>query len=336
MSHGSHPQPHEMPNPAAQTKEHPGTLGTLNVYQEAALETFRKELQKAGVFDEKRHDDAALLRFLRARKFDILKAKKMLIEEEEWRKEFGVDDLVQNFDYSEKAEVMKYYPQYYHKTDREGRPVYIEQLGKLDVKKLYAITTAERQLQELVVQYEKFATDRLPACSEMQGHLVETSCTIMDLKNVSISSFWSVQGYVKAASNVSQNYYPERMGRFFIINAPWMFNTVWAFVKPWLDEVTVSKITILGHDYVNELQKQIPRQNLPKEFGGLCQCPGGCELSDAGPWNPESLKWDEEQAANGHLQVGNGNGSTSKTGSRVASAANSRAASIKSFKSDNA
>ena len=28
------------------------------------------------------------------------------------------------FDYSEGAEVDKYYPQYYHKTDRDGRPIY--------------------------------------------------------------------------------------------------------------------------------------------------------------------------------------------------------------------
>ena len=37
-----------------------------------------------------------------------------------WRKEFGggLDELVQNFRYDEKVEVFKYYPQYYHKTDK--------------------------------------------------------------------------------------------------------------------------------------------------------------------------------------------------------------------------
>ena len=37
---------------------------------------------------------------------------------EKWRKEFGTDDLVRTFDYVEKPEVFKYYPQYYHKTDK--------------------------------------------------------------------------------------------------------------------------------------------------------------------------------------------------------------------------
>lgn len=42
------------------------------------------------------------------------------MEYAKWRKTFqgGVDDLVRNFDYKEKAEIFKYYPQYYHKTDK--------------------------------------------------------------------------------------------------------------------------------------------------------------------------------------------------------------------------
>ena len=37
---------------------------------------------------------------------------------EKWRKEFGVDNLVQNFEYKEKPKIFEYYPQYYHKTDK--------------------------------------------------------------------------------------------------------------------------------------------------------------------------------------------------------------------------
>lgn len=54
-------------------------------------------------------------------------------------------------------------------------------------------TTPERQLQKLVVEYEKFQRERLPVCTRETGDLVETSCTIMDLKNVGISQFWKVR-----------------------------------------------------------------------------------------------------------------------------------------------
>lgn len=37
---------------------------------------------------------------------------------EKWRKEFGVDELYEKFEYPEKEEVDKYYPQYYHKVDK--------------------------------------------------------------------------------------------------------------------------------------------------------------------------------------------------------------------------
>ena len=86
-------------------------------------------------------------------------------------------------------------------------------------------------------------------------------------------------------ASIGQNRYPECMGKFYIINAPWTFSAVWAIIKPWLDEVTVAKIDILGPSYKDALLKQIDKENLPGVLGGECDCPGGCSLSDAGPWN---------------------------------------------------
>jgi hypothetical protein len=263
----------------------PGRLGNLTMIQLHILEKFKKELKEEGHFVEERMDDAMLLRFLRARKFDIIKAKEMLIDCEKWRIEFGVDDIVENFDFKEREVVNRYYPQYYHKTDKDGRPIYIQRLGQLDIKALYAATTTERQLQRLVLEYEKSLTERLPASSRAVGHPIETYCTILDLGGVSLSNFYRVRDYVSAASSIGQNRYPETMGKFYIINAPWAFSAVWAIVRPWLDEVTVAKIEILGGGYKDALLLQIPKENLPKEFGGVCDCAAGCSMSDAGPWN---------------------------------------------------
>jgi hypothetical protein len=184
---------------------------------------------------------------------------------------------------------------------QDGRPVYIEQLGGIDLAAMYKITTAERMLTNLAVEYERVADPRLPACSRKAGTLLETCCTIMDFKGVGLSKAPQVYGYVKQASGMSQNYYPERLGHLYLINTPWGFSTVWGVVKGWLDPVTVKKIHVLGSGYQKELLAQVPAENLPKQFGGSCECPGGCELSDKGPWRDaqwaKPAKWEKKADA---------------------------------------
>jgi len=276
----------------------PGSLGNLTIPQQHTLEKFRKELQESGKFDEKRHDDANLLRFLRARKFNQAASMTMLMNYEDWRKTFagsGVDELARTFDFKERPQVEKYYPQFYHKMDKEGRPIYIERLGKVNTTEMYKITTQDRLLQNLVCEYEKFQGERLPACSKAIGHPVETSCTILDLSGVGIKQFWDVKNYVGEASKIGQDRYPETMGRFYLINAPWGFSTVWNVIKGWLDPVTQAKIKILGSSYHKDLLENIDADALPSDLGGTCQCPGGCSLSDAGPWHDAEKEGKKEE-----------------------------------------
>ncbi|KAF9050959.1 hypothetical protein BDZ89DRAFT_1056865 [Hymenopellis radicata] len=268
----------------------PGRLGNLSIPQQHTLDKLKKEIKQEGWFIEERMDDSTLLRFLRARKFDVALAKKMLYDCEEWRKSFGVDDIVKNFDFKERAELDRYYPAYYHKTDKDGRPLYIESFGKLDIDAVYSIITPERHLKAWVLEYEKLLGIRFPACSKAVGHPIETSCSVLDLYNVSLGQFYRVKDHLMAATSIGQNRYPETMGKFYIINAPWAFSAVWRLIRPWLDEVTVNKIDIIGYDYKDKLLAQIPLENLPKEFGGLCECAGGCSMSDAGPWHTDTHK----------------------------------------------
>ncbi|KAI9850989.1 MAG: cytosolic factor, phosphatidylinositol/phosphatidylcholine transfer protein [Thelocarpon superellum] len=279
----------------------PGHPGHTTKEQDAQVHQLRMLLEASDVTE--RLDTLTLLRFLRARKFNVELAKQMFLDCEKWRREFEVDKLVRTFDYVEKPEVFEFYPQYYHKTDKDGRPVYIEQLGKIDLPAMYKITTGERMLQNLVVEYEKLSDPRLPACSRKAGQLLETCCTIMDLKGVGLNRVSSVYNYVRQASAISQNYYPERLGKLYLINAPWGFSSVFSIIKGFLDPVTVQKIHILGATYQTELLEQVPAENLPKTFGGQCDCDGGCALSDMGPWQEaewtKTPKWAKHQPGKG-------------------------------------
>ncbi|KAL5614974.1 hypothetical protein BROUX41_005041 [Berkeleyomyces rouxiae] len=306
--------------PTTASEPQAGHPGYLTAEQQAQVEQLRLLLEAEGF--TKRLDTLTLLRFLRARKFDVMLSKTMFIECEKWRKETNLDDTVPTWDFSERTEVFKFYPQYYHKTDKDGRPVYIEELGQIDVTAMYKVTTPERMLTNLAVEYERVADPRLPACSRKAGHLLETCCTIMDLKGVSVTRIPQVYNNVQSASVLSQNYYPERLGRLYLINAPWGFSTVWAVVKRWLDPVTVQKIHILGSGYQKELLEQVPAENLPEKFGGKCTCQGGCAFSDAGPWKDAEwarpAKWEKAAGAPAATTTSSAPAPTPAEGDKVA------------------
>ena len=78
--------------------------------------------------------------------------------------------------------VKQYYPHGYHKTDKKGRPIYIEIIGDINVKELFTITTEERMMKYYVKEYERVMKYRFPACSRATGFLIEQSLTIIDMK----------------------------------------------------------------------------------------------------------------------------------------------------------
>ena len=84
---------------------------------------------------------------------------------------------------------------------------------------------------------------------------------------------------------ICQNYYPESLGESYIINAGFLFKTMYTIVKAFLDAKTRSKIKIFGSNYQSALLEKIDKENLPTVLGGTCTCPPeGCLFSCAGPW----------------------------------------------------
>jgi hypothetical protein len=193
-----------------------GRVGSLTPEQSTTLEKFRQALTDQGLFNAQRHDDHLLLRFLRARKFDLTRTMEMFTNCENWRRSKNVDEIYETFRFDEQMEVNKIYPRFYHKTDKQGRPIYVEIFSKLELDQLFKITTRERLEKFFIYEYERLVRLRLPRCSEVAGHHVETSFTILDLKNCSVMQALKIKDMLKLVVDIGQNYYPETMGNAFL------------------------------------------------------------------------------------------------------------------------
>ena len=213
-------------------------------------------------------------------------------ESVEWRKEFGVDTILNS--YVPKIPLEMPYPRQIHKTDKLGRPIGITRISLINFE-LFKMDP-DGFLSDLVHEHEKTRTIRLRACSIKRGKLVNQFLNILDLKGATFSTLNHGYQLTATVNNIVQKHFPDAMGKMFIINAPWVFYQVWSLAKKFLlEERVVNKIEVLGSDYIDALLKVVDEDNLPDYLGGSCNCDGGCENKfDIGPWNDD----ESQQAQN--------------------------------------
>ncbi|RAH73064.1 SEC14 family lipid-binding protein [Aspergillus aculeatinus CBS 121060] len=267
-----------------------GHLHHLTEDQEQKLEEFKKLCEQNGYFRPERdgekasHADATMLRFLRARKFDIDGAWGQFKDTEDWRRENAIESLYENIEVDAYEAARRMYPQWTGRRDRRGIPVYVFEIQHLNNKNMAAykstLSTETQQsskvperLLRLFALYENLLRFVMPLCSQLSRPNPETPITssnnIVDVSGVGLKQFWDLKGHMQDASVLATAHYPETLDRIFIIGAPSFFPTVWGWIKRWFDPVTTSKIFILSTAEVKPtLTNFMDPSSIPKQYGG--------------------------------------------------------------------
>ncbi|KAJ0047965.1 hypothetical protein Pint_15879 [Pistacia integerrima] len=158
--------------------------GTPDPKDEEIVNSFRELLFLEGQLTTKHNDYHTLLRFLRMRDFDVTKSREMFLNYLKWRQDFRVDSISKEFTFEEFKEVKQCYPHGFHGVDKFGRPIYIEQIGMVDLNALLQVTTIERFVKYHVSEKEKTLNLRYPACSIAAKRHIASTTSILDVKEV--------------------------------------------------------------------------------------------------------------------------------------------------------
>nr|XP_036849336.1 SEC14-like protein 4 [Manis javanica] len=226
-----------------------GRVGNLSPQQQEALSRFRDNLQDL-LPALPNADDYFLLRWLRARNFDLQKSEGMLRKHMVFRKQQDLDNILK----WQPSEVIRLYDSgglcgY----DYEGCPVWFDIIGMLDPKGLLLSVSK----QELIWKRIKVLELLLQEC-ELQSQK-PTPIQPMPL----VVTLYSQVLSGPASEVVS------------CVPAPKLFPVAFNLVKSFLSEETRRKIMILGGNWKQELPKFISSDQLPVEFGGTMTDPDG-------------------------------------------------------------
>jgi len=240
-------------------------LGELNPMEECSIIQLAKRMKQT--FD-KIPDERVLLRFLRARNFDIEKSREMLIKSMAWRKQYNIDAHLDIW--APPPIIEKFLPGAWHRNDKDGRPVYILRLGHLDIKGMLRAVG-----EDAVLRYALYICEQ--GIQKTKDTAQISSWTLLiDLEGLNLRHLWApARIAMRRFTEVMEQNYPETLGVVLIVQAPRLFPLAWTLVKSFINENTRRKCLVYGgNDYLEEdgIHSYIHREDIPDFLGGPCPC----------------------------------------------------------------
>ncbi|KAK1615858.1 hypothetical protein QYE76_021375 [Lolium multiflorum] len=206
------------------------------------------------------HPRETMLRFLKAREWNVSKAHKMLVESLNWRIQNEIDsvlerpilpvDLYRSIRGSQLVGLSGY--------TKEGLPVFGIGVGQSTYDKASVHYYVQSHIQ--INEYR----DRiiLPMLTKKFGRPITTCIKILDMTGLKLSAM-SQMKMLSSISTVDDLNYPEKSETYYIVNVPYIFSACWKVVKPLLQERTKKKVKVLSGCGRDELLQIMDYSSLP-------------------------------------------------------------------------
>ncbi|URD88667.1 hypothetical protein MUK42_27348 [Musa troglodytarum] len=207
--------------------------------------------------------DTVLLKFLRARDFKVKEAMAMLKNAVLWRKEFGIEALLEeDLGVLEMEKVV-----FMHGVDKEGHPVCYNVYGEFQNKELYAAAFADEEKRKRFLRWRiQYLEKGIRNLLDFKPEGVSTMVQVTDLKN----SIGLAKKELRQALDLLQDNYPEFAAKQVFINVPWWYLAFNRMISPFFTQRTKSKFVFAGPSKSAEtLFKYIAPEQVPVQFGGL-------------------------------------------------------------------
>ncbi|XP_057973114.1 patellin-3-like [Malania oleifera] len=229
--------------------------------------------------------DVILLKFLRARDFKVKEAFAMIKNAVRWRKEFGIEGLLEE-DLGNDLDKVVFMSGF----DKEGHPVCYNVYGEFQSKELYQNTFSDEEKRTKFLRWRIQFLENSIRKLDFSPSGICTIVQVNDLRNSPGPGKRELRQATNQALHILQDNYPEFVAKQVFINVPWWYLVFNRMISPFLTQRTKSKFVFAGPSKsADALLRYIAPEQLPVQYGGLSR-EGEQEFSPADPATEITIK----------------------------------------------
>ncbi|CAN0927383.1 PATL5 [Linum grandiflorum] len=226
--------------------------------------------------------DVILLKFLRAKDFEVQDAFEMLSRTILWRKKHGIDKLHLE-DEDEDEEYSKAFGRVFFMSGQnmEGHPVWCMVYRAFLDNELYHEAFSDKVKRRRFLKWKIMFVEKIMRKLDFRANGISSIVLVMDMKNFTSLEATAFKAF-KSTIQVLIDYYPEFLERQIMINMRLLDLTVMRIMSPFVPECKNGKIMFAGPSKSRDIVlRYVGEEQIPTRYEGLTKRDGEFEACDA-------------------------------------------------------